>query len=119
MIKTKMTVALSLLIGLFLMSASTAWAETCEADINCDGYVQFNDLKIMKDEYNRGYPGYDDCDPVCSEDISPICFMCYNSAECITYGCMDSCCCRSATYYPVGVCMSSGTCGGFGGSCVQ
>jgi len=25
----------------------------CYADVNCDGYVQFNDLKMIKQEYNR------------------------------------------------------------------
>jgi len=49
----------ALLAVLFLVSVPTALAQDfCEADMNYDGYVQFNDLKIIKAEYNR-----DDCPP--------------------------------------------------------
>ena len=48
--------------GLFLLLASSAWAETCETDLNCDGEVNQLDRKYFNETY-KAERGITNCNP--------------------------------------------------------
>jgi len=52
---------LVVLAGVFLLSASTAWAEPCRADINCNGRVGTGDVGWIIQEWGKGV--LSPCDP--------------------------------------------------------
>ena len=55
--RTKKVVrGLVLLAGLFLLSAPTALADECRADITCNGRVGTDDIGVILEEWMWGIP---------------------------------------------------------------
>ena len=78
MSKRKMVVkALVVLVGLFLLSAPTAYSQLCKGDFNCDGMVTGAELGQFAVDFGRqdcpSCPPCEGCQAFINENIDDIC----------------------------------------------